>query len=186
MTKSVHQLKITLRGVRPPVWRRIVVDSAVTLSDLAPKMEAAMGWLGSHLHAFEADGESYAMPNPEWLGDSHDETKFRLEQVLPSEGSKMQWDYDFGDGWEHDVIVEEIGPPEPDVTYPVCVKGRRAGPPEDCGGPRGYSELLEVIGNPDLDDPMELREWAPDFDPEYFDPEEATEAMRSARHFDLW
>ncbi len=148
MTETVHRLKVTLRHVKPPVWRRIEVGSAVTLGDLVRVLEAAMGWWGYHLHSFTVAGREYGVPDPDWQPDFIDEADHRLGQVLPVAGSKMRWDYDFGDGWEHDVLVEAIRPAEPGVDYPVCIKGRRACPPEDCGGPWGYSDLLEALADP--------------------------------------
>lgn len=185
---SVHQLRVTLRSVKPPVWRRIVVASDLTLAELAPLLEAAMGWLGGHLHLFDVDGTTYGMPDPDWGTDDLDERRFRLAEVLSEEGANMRWDYDFGDGWEHNLVVEGVGPPEPGIDYPICLAGRRACPPEDCGGPWGYGRLLQALsdpgGDPDLE---ELREWAPpDFDPEHFDPTEATADMHSPRPLEGW
>lgn len=126
--------------MKPPVWRRIEVSSSIKLSDLADVLEAAVGWLGGHLHAFEADSVLYETPDGESFGRRpRDERKVQLVEVLPAVKSKMRWDYDFGDGWEHDVVVEAIEPARAGVTYPVCLTGKRACPPEDCGGPWGYS-----------------------------------------------
>jgi Plasmid pRiA4b ORF-3-like protein len=181
MTQTVHQLKVTLRRVKPPVWRRIVVPSEITLADLAPVLEAAMGWLGGHLHVFEADGARYDMPDPDWEEDDDlDERRFRLGDVLPDVGKKMRFDYDFGDGWEHDVVVEAIAALEPGVTYPLCLAGRRACPPEDCGGSWGYAELVEALADTRHPDHNDLKEWAPPgFDPARFDLEETNEALKS-------
>jgi len=187
MTRTtVHQLKITLRNVKPPVWRRIVVRSDTTLAELAAVLEAAMGWLGSHLHVFEVGRTRYGMLDPDWDTDDLDESKFRLGGVLSDVGSKMRWDYDFGDGWEHEVLVEAIDPPEPEVDYPICVTGRRACPPEDCGGPWGYEELVNVLADPNQPDPNEIREWISEFDPTEFDVGETTAAMRSPRPLGRW
>jgi len=181
---SVHRLKVTLREVRPPVWRRIEVSSDVTLGQLAALLEAAMGWESYHLHAFEVAGATYGMADVDPPPDELDEAGYRLSEVLSSAGSKMRWRYDFGDNWEHDVVVEAVGPPEPGVEYPVCLAGRRACPPEDCGGTWGYGELLQLLADPTLEDPEGRREWlGPDFDPAYFDPAEATAAMRFPRPF---
>jgi len=187
MTQTVHQLKVTLGMVKPPVWRRIVVPSELRLSELAAILEAAMGWYGGHLHAFEADGTRYGRPDPDWGNDDLDENRFSLGEVLPEVGSKMRWDYDFGDGWEHDVLVEEIGPREAGVTYPICLAGRRACPPEDCGGPWGYENLLQALADPNHPDHEDMREWmALDFDPAHFDMEETSAAMRSPRPLEGW
>ena len=99
----------------------------------------------------------------------------------------MRWDYDFGDGWEHDVVVEAIEPARAGVTYPVCLAGKRACPPDDCGGPWGYSNLLAALSDPTHDEHEELTEWVgEDFDPAHFDVDGATEDMRSARPIKVW
>ena len=181
--KRVHRLKITLRQVKPPVWRRIEVASNMRLSELAAVLEAAMGWLGGHLHAFEAGGVFYEIPDDDiGFRKTVDERKARLEQVLPDVKSKMRWEYDFGDGWEHDVVVEAIEARRSDVTYPVCLAGKRACPPEDCGGPWGYGNLLVALSDPAHSEHEDMTEWAPPgFDAEAFDIEETTDMMRSAR-----
>jgi hypothetical protein len=191
-TPTIHRLKVTLRTVKPPVWRRVEVDSTLTLSELAPLLEAAMGWLGGHLHGFEANGVHYEPPDPDGSFDSPfrrivDERTVTLIEVLPTVKSKMRWDYDFGDGWQHDVVVEAIEPADPMALYPVCLTGRRACPPDDCGGPWGYEELLEALDDPDHERHSELTSWAPiHFDPTYFDAGEATDDMRSDRPIGLW
>jgi hypothetical protein len=178
--RNVHQLKVSLRSVKPPVWRRIVVQPDTTLGELASILEAAVGWLGVHLHLFDVGGTWYGVPDPEWDRDGLDENRFRLCDVLPAVGSRMRWDYDFGDGWEHDMVVEAISPSERGVDYPVCLAGRRACPPEDCGGPWGYADLLKALADPAHPDHEQLREWAPpDFDPARFDLEETNFAIRS-------
>ena len=167
---TVHQLKVTLRGVKPPVWRRVVVPSSWTLAKLSPTLEAVMGWYGGHLHVFDADDVVYGAPDLDWGDRMRDERKVRVGEVLSAVRSKLRWDYDFGDGWQHDVVVEAIVEPDPKLRYPHCMAGRRACPPEDCGGPWGYRELLEVFADPTQPDPRELRDWAPQgFDPARFD-----------------
>lgn len=187
MADRVHQLKVTLRGVKPPVWRRIVVRSDLSLGELAPILEGAMGWLGGHLHVFDIDGTWYGSPDPDWPSDDLDENEYRLGEVLTAVGDKMRWDYDFGDGWEHNVVVEQIFEAVPGVEYPVCLAGRRACPPEDCGGPHGYAQLLEVLTDSSHPEHEELKNWAPiDFDPDYFDVEEASLEMRSPSPPEGW
>jgi hypothetical protein len=184
MAASVHRLKVTLRSVKPPIWRRIEVASDVTLAELSDLLECAMGWLGGHLHAFEAGGITYERPDPDdgFSRHAEDETEHRLGDVLTASGAKMRWDYDFGDGWQHDVVVEAIAPLDPSVDYPRCVTGRRACPPEDCGGPWGFGELLEAITDPAHPRHDELIEWLPDgYDSDRFDADEATQDMRAPR-----
>ncbi|MPZ54662.1 MAG: hypothetical protein GEU79_18370, partial [Acidimicrobiia bacterium] len=176
---TVHQLKVTLGVVKPPVWRRLAVRSDMMLGELAGVLEGAMGWMGGHLHVFDINGVTYGNPDPEWAIADRDENRYPLGVALPTVGSTMRWDYDFGDGWEHQVEVEEIGSPEQGVDYPVCIEGGRACPPEDCGGPPGYENLLSAWRNPDHPQHVELSEWVPPgFDPKRFDPGRATAAMR--------
>lgn len=184
MTATVHRLKVTLRSVKPPIWRRVEVASTVTLAELSDLLEGAMGWMGGHLHAFEADGVTYERPDPDgWsFRRSEDGAKHPLGEVLTEAGAKMRWDYDFGDGWQHNVVVEAIEPLDPSVEYPRCITGRRACPPEDCGGPWGFQELLEAIAVPAHPRHFELTEWMPDeYVPERFDPDDATDDMRAPR-----
>lgn len=188
--KTVHRLKVTLRQVKPPIWRRIEVPSDIKLSDLSDVLEAAMGWYGGHLHAFEAGGVVYEPPDPEGFSFGRrpvDERKARLGEVIPVVGSKMRWDYDFGDGWEHDVLVEAIAPRQAEVTYPICLTGKRACPPEDCGGPWSYGDLLAVLADPAHPEHDELVEWLPPgFNPAEFDAGEATVDMREVRPLEGW
>jgi hypothetical protein len=187
VTKTVHRVKLTLRGIRPPIWRRIEVASDTTLGDLAPVLEAAMGWLGGHLHMFEIDGVTYGTPDPDWDSDDLDENDYRLGDVLPTVGAKMTWDYDFGDGWQHNVLVEAIEPVAADVLYPRCLAGKRACPPEDCGGPPGYADILEVIADADNPDHADMRDFVPlDYDSEHFDVAETDVDMRSERPLEGW
>jgi hypothetical protein len=177
--KTVHQLKITLRSVKPPVWRRVVVRSDVKLSELAPLLESTMGWYGGHLHQFEAAGKRYGEPDPDW-GAVRDERGRKLATVLPEVGSSMRFDYDFGDGWEHDVVVEAIEPAERGVRYPRLLAGKRACLPEDCGGPWGYQNLLEALADPKHPDHGDLTEWVGgEFDPEHFDAPRSSSAWSS-------
>jgi hypothetical protein len=187
LATTTHRLKVTLRRVRPPVWRRIEVPSNITMFELSAVLEAAMGWFGGHLHSFEAGGVRYELPDSDSSGlyQMVDERNAKLRQVLPAVKSKLRWDYDFGDGWEHDVIVEAIEPTRSEATYPVCLKGKRACPPEDCGGPWGYENLLDALRDPEHPEHDVLADWAsPDFDSEEFDVEITTAMMRVAKPFE--
>lgn len=180
MTSTVHRLKMTLLDIEPPVWRRIEVPSEVSLGRLAPVLEAAMGWESYHMHAFDVAGEVYGSADPEWDLDFIDETQHRLIDVLPATGATLRYDYDFGDGWTHEVLVEAIEPADTAVTYPVCIEGGGACPPEDCGGPWGYQHLLEVLGDPAHPEHEEMEEWVgPGFDPSRFDLSPTTARMRA-------
>ena len=133
-----------------------MVNSDIPLSELAHLLEAAMGWFGSHLHSFDVGDVTYELPNPygddDWGRPAVDERSVTLGEVADVPNAKLRWDYDFGDGWSHDVVVESIGPAESGVDPPVCVAGKRACPPEDCGGIWGYENLLAVLADPQHED----------------------------------
>ena len=171
---SIHQLRVTLSHVSPPVWRTIQVPSSTFLGDLHFILQAAMGWSDTHLHLFSVGGVDYAdgrVRGP-WGGPSpKNENRVRLGRVAPL-GTRLRYEYDFGDGWVHEVVVEKVFSAEPGVTYPRCVTGQGACPPEDCGGPPGYANLLETLSDTTHPDRAELVDWlGRTFDPEAFDPE---------------
>jgi hypothetical protein len=176
---SVYQLKITLRGSKPPIWRRLLVSDSITLYKLHLIIQAAMGWTDSHLHHFFIEGEYYGIPSPEDWEPVIDERRNHLNQVTSSENYKFIYEYDFGDSWEHEIFVEKIQRPEPGVKYPICIKGKRACPPEDIGGVWGYEELLEILSDPNNDEYDSYIEWVgSEFDPEEFDIEEINQRLQ--------
>lgn len=167
--RTTHKLKITLRGVTPKIWRRVLVPSEVNLGDLNLILQAAMGWTNSHLHLFVIGGTQYSDPEFE-LDDAEDEFAVTLAEVAPAERRRFSLLYDFGDGWDHDVLVEKVLPREADQRLPCCLAGERSGPPEDCGGPFGYRDLLDIIRNPKHEEHNVMLEWVGEsFDPEAFD-----------------
>ena len=177
---AVWQLKITLRDVKPPVWRRIQVPASITLAKLHLVVQAAMGWENYHLYSFSAGGTKYGEPDPELQLRSA--RSARLNAVAPGPRAKLQYTYDFGDSWEHDIVVEKALASEPGVHYPMCVAAKRACPPEDCGGAWGYEELLDILGDPEHEEYEERLEWAGGtFDPEAFDLDAANAALRRLR-----
>lgn len=168
----VAQLKITLLGIRPPVWRRVQVPAAITLPRLHRIIQAVMGWQDYHLHAYRIEGVEYGEPDPDEMYDDDvtDERRVRLDRVLHATVQRFRYDYDFGDGWEHEIVVEKTLPAERGTPYPRLIAGRRACPPEDVGGPWGYREFLKAIADPSHDQHNEMLEWAGGtFDPEEFD-----------------
>ena len=183
MTTTIHHMKVTLRSIRPPVWRRIEVRSDMRLDQLACLLVVAMGWEGYHLDQFRIGETLYltADLDPPLFGPKPlKASRYRLANVLPHSGDRMKWDYDFGDGWEHDVVVEAIENAHENTIYPRCVKGRRACPPEDCGGVWGYENLVEALADRAHPEHAELTEWlGRSYDPVHFDPAQATEAMRA-------
>jgi hypothetical protein len=135
-TGRIVQLKVTLQNIEPPVWRRVLVDADSTLDHVHEVIQAAFGWWNYHLHEFEIDGTRYGVPDPDddWGPPTVDERRIRLDTVVTA-GSTFDYLYDFGDDWGHRVTVEKILPAEAGTTVPACIGGRRACPPEDCGGP---------------------------------------------------
>ena len=175
---QVYQLKITLRDIKPPVWRRVQVKDC-TLAKLHEIIQTCMGWDGSHLHAFDIGGEQYGEPGPDGLMEAEDERKVKLSQVVAQGYKKFSYTYDFGDNWEHTIHVEKVLDAEPGVRYPRCTAGKRACPPEDCGGAWGYGDFLEAVQNPIHERHEELLEWfGGEFDPEEFDIKAVNEELR--------
>ena len=166
---KIYQLKIQLREIDPPVWRRVLVPGEVTLDELHDVIQIAMGWTDSHLHEFEVDGVRYGVSHPDWGDDVADESRVKLFRIAGG-GSRLLYTYDFGDDWEHDVTVEQVLVPEPATRYPCCVAGERACPPEDVGGPWGYADFLEAVTDPSHDEHEQWIEWiGGGFDPDHVD-----------------
>lgn len=177
----VYQLKVGIRGAKPPIWRRLLVPGDTELTELHRMIQAAFGWDGTHLHVFETEYGSFGREDPE-LGHTSDASA-TLEQVVSQVKDKFTYTYDFGDDWEHQILVEKIEPADPSMTYPVCTGGRRAAPPDDCGGIWGYHELVEVMADPSHPDHQERLAWlglddAAGFQPARFDAEEISELLR--------
>ena len=178
------QFKITLLDIKPAIWRRIQVQDC-TLGDLHEYIQTAMGWWNYHLHQFTIDGERYGPPSPDDFDfglEVIDEDGVQLSDLLPKSGKKTKWiyEYDFGDGWRHEVVFEGYPPVEKGAKFPVCLEGARACPPEDCGGPWGFADYLDALAYPKHEQHEELLEWRGPFDPEAFDAIKATREMRQA------
>jgi len=181
-SKTVYQLKITLKDARPPIWRRVQVASEKTLGKLHQVIQEAMGWTNSHLHAFLIGGEEYGQPMPEYDFDVKNEQRVKLSQIITGEKFKFLYTYDMGDSWEHEILVEKVLPADLQVRYPVCITGKRACPPEDCGGVWGYAEFLEAIQNPDHPEHESMLEWiGGEFDSEFFDLDAINRMLRQIR-----
>ena len=180
--KRALTLKISLSGISPPIWRRIIVTDDIFLEDLHLMRQAAMGWLNYHLHEFEINGTRFAPPDPEddsFGYESVDSTSKRLRDVFLLDGTKFHYTYDFGDNWEHIITVEKIEPARPDIEYPICIKGKRNAPPEDCGGTPGYYNLLEILADPLNQEYSEMKDWVgEDYDPEFFSVEDCNKQIK--------
>ncbi len=175
---TVYQLKVSLRDIKPPIWRRLQVESSITLSQLHLIIQAAMGWYNCHLHSFTIGGIEYGKPEPNYGLELRDENKAKLGSLIKQEKAKFFYTYDFGDSWEHLILVEKILPKEPSITYPICIKAKRACPPEDCGGPWGYMEFLEAIQNPNHPEHESFLEWLGEsFDSEFYDLNEINQRL---------
>jgi hypothetical protein len=134
-SSTIHRVKVTIHGSKPPIWRRLELPSAMTLDVVHEVLQIAFDWEGYHLHAFETACGAFGSPehNDDW-SDRADEASAALAQVAPAENAKIMYVYDFGDDWQHHIVVEKILPAEPGVAYPRCIAGRRAAPEEDSGG----------------------------------------------------
>lgn len=181
--EQVYQLKITLQHIRPPIWRRVQVADC-GLDELHHVIQHAMGWYDCHLHEYEVGGEHLGDPL-QWddgFGgelDVADEGNLTLSQLAADGVKKFRYTYDMGDSWEHQVQIEKVLAAEAGADYPRCVAGKRACPPEDCGGPWGYADFVKAIQDPKHEEHEELREWiGGDFDPEAFSLEGVNDRLR--------
>jgi len=173
--EAAYLLRVALKEIKPPIWRRIRVPGDFTLADLHSVLQTAMGWSNCHLHEFQIGGIAYSDPEFDVLGelDAEDEGDYTLDEVIQRENMKFHYVYDYGDAWQHVITVEKIIPADEldpdDLSQPVCLKGKRACPPEDCGGAWGYERLLMVLNDPEDPEHEQLKEWVGLFDPEAFD-----------------
>ena len=180
--RNVHRLKVTLRGTKPPIWRRFEVPSDMTLARLHTVIQLGFGWQNSHLWVFETPAGRFGSYDPEL--EIRSAASKKLSAVADWPADKIRYEYDFGDSWEHDVMVEAVQPAEPGVAYPRCTAGKRAGPPEDCGGIWGYYDLLNSLANPRHENHAQVLWWlgiesAAEFDPDHFDLNAANNALAS-------
>jgi len=168
------QIKVTLRDIKPPIWRRLLVAPEIKLDRLHDVLQVALGWTNSHLHQFETPEGYFANPAFE-LEETQSSTKATLKSVLYGAKSSIRYEYDFGDGWDHQILLEKIV--ELDESYVAyCLDGARARPPEDCGGPWGYGDLLAIMKDPKHPEHESMSEWVGSgFAPEAFDAEEVND-----------
>jgi hypothetical protein len=185
--ERIYQLKVTLRDSRPPIWRRLLVSDTINLFDLHKIIQLAMGWTNSHLHQFIINGEYYSIPSDEDWKPVIDEREYQIAKIAPNEQRKFIYEYDFGDSWEHDVLVEKILPTEPDTEYPVCIDGEQACPPEDVGGVWGFEEFLKAMKDPKHEEHESyVTWWGGQYDPEAFDLKEVNEGLQDIDQIDWW
>ena len=176
--RSTYQLKVTLVDSKPPIWRRVLVQNNIALDKLHLVLQILMGWTNSHLHQFIFDGVFYGIQDNDFGVDMdvENEEKYKLNQLLKFEKDMLKYKYDFGDGWEHKILLEKIVPFEKNNKLPLCIKGKRACPPEDCGGVWGYEELLHTLSNKKDPEYDSMLEWlGGEFNSETFDIEETNQ-----------
>jgi pRiA4b ORF-3-like protein len=176
----VLQVRVTLADVDdPPVWRRILIPAGYTLDRVHAIIQASMGWEESHLHMFRIKGREYGPAYLDAELETLDERQFRIGDLIKP-GDRAGYEYDFGDGWEHDLAVEASAVADADTVYPACTGGEGACPPEDCGGPGGFADLKDLLAGPPGAERDEMRAWAgEDYDPAHFDLAAASTAVAS-------
>jgi hypothetical protein len=182
-----YRMKVSLRGISPMIWRRLLIPADLTLYGLHCAIQIVFGWEDDHLHAFHLHGRRYGTM---WSGERHRDIHGReitLADLRLRQRQRILYEYDFGDLWEHEIRVEAKLQDAPRGPYPVCIGGARDGPPEDIGGPSGYHALLDRLrcgntdgliaedddsGDDDDDDPLG------GFDPERFSRREVNTELR--------
>jgi hypothetical protein len=169
--QSAIRLKVTLKGLKPPIWRRLLVEDTMTLGDLNMAVQAAMGWTNSHLHLFVSGREQIG--DPRQFDEVEDEDKVTVGELAALGWKSLAYIYDMGDNWEHTIAIERAEPIDPARAYPACIGGKRACPPEDSGGPWGFADMLEALADPSDDRHADYREWLGEFDAEAFSVEDA-------------
>jgi hypothetical protein len=157
-TDVIVQIKVKLLGVsKPPVWRRLQLRADTRLDHLHEVIVAAFGWQDYHMHVFASGPDEFGLPDSE-LGFT-DERHVSLGQLIRGIGDRLRYTYDFGDDWQHEIVVEELLDADPDIHYPVLLAAKGACPPEDCGGPWGYAELKEILADPSHEQHQEMLDW---------------------------
>jgi len=181
MANRVYQFKIAMKDITPLIWRRILVPEKYNFWDLHVAIQDAMGWLDYHLHSFRirqrhsSTFTEIGVPTEDGFADDPEILAgwdVPLADYFYDAGVNADYEYDFGDGWEHEVVLEVILPREKGQRYPQCIDGAQACPPEDCGGVPGYYRLLEVLSDPSDEEYDEMIEWlGKKYDPQEFEPE---------------
>jgi hypothetical protein len=166
---KIYQLKIELKFTKPTIWRRLLIRGDVYLDELEHYIKLTMGWVGWHMHDFCFDGVYYGDARSCADLDFEDETKSKLSDLITEAKQKFTYTYDFGDDWRHQITVEKIMDADPELAYPICVKGAGACPPDDCGGVPGFYHMISVLKDPKHPEHRSMRNWVGyDFDPNEF------------------
>jgi hypothetical protein len=183
---DIYQIKVTLLGTNPPIWRRLLVPADMTLALLHETLQTTMGWDNEHMHEFRAGQRRFGAPEPAapFMTRPRLESERRvcLSAVLLKVGAKMIYTYDLGDNWEHVIVLEKQLLEEQQTTYPVCADGQLTCPPEDCGGIPGYYDLLDALADPDHPRHEELCDWiGGEFNPKAFSIDKVNRLLVPAR-----
>ncbi|HEY5344182.1 MAG TPA: plasmid pRiA4b ORF-3 family protein [Solirubrobacteraceae bacterium] len=172
-TNVIVQIKVKLLGVsKPPVWRRLQLRADTRLDHLHETIVAAFGWQDHHMHVFTSGPDEFGVPGPE-LGFT-DERRVSLGELIGAIGDRLRYTYDFGDDWEHEIVVEDLHDADPEIHYPILAAAKGACPPEDCGGRWGYAELKEILADPLHEQHQEMLDWLSLDTPSAFDPKAIT------------
>ena len=180
---AAYQFKVSLVGLTPPIWRRLVISNQATLHKLHMAIQVMGGWWNYHLHLFEIAGTEYGDPDPD--GELHhlSSARYKLNALPLTPGLPFRYVYDFGDYWELKVLLEDVIALDQAPPHPVCLGGERAFPHEDCGGVDGYRELVKILRRPRHPEYRQMREWAgPHYDPDVFDLDFVNRQLRTGRH----
>ena len=175
----LYEIKVELKEIEPPIWRIIQVPSRTSLLRLHRILQRAMGWKDYHLHLFEVDGKRYGEPSTEWDIEVLESRKMTLEKVFSGGRTSFLYEYDLGDSWVHELTLLSASQGEEKLG---CTAGARACPPEDCGGPMGYYELLVALSDPSHEEHLAMLEWVGGkFDPNAFSVTAADQALKRLR-----
>jgi len=186
MTKKIYQLEIVLKDYNPKIWRRILINSDILLVDFHRIIQTTMGWTNSHLHLFN-DGIDYYSPREFEVEETKDSRTVKLSEIFNLEKQCLQYQYDFGDFWEHEIYLEKIIENDEIHQIPCCIDGERSCPPEDCGGTFGYEELLIVMSDKKHEEYKETKTWVGrNFKPEFFDIEKTNKLLKKKDFGCIW
>jgi hypothetical protein len=178
---EVYVVKVTLLDTRPPVWRRILVPRDITLQNLHRTLQTVMGWTNSHLHQFVLQRKGFSDTRSIAKTKVANENRTRLGELIWAMGASLLYEYDFGDGWQHELLLEEVLTGDESFQQ-ICVAGMRCCPPEDCGGAEAFAELLETLQDANHPGQEDVVEWLSDFDPEAFSVDEINRRLRRRKH----
>ena len=182
--KDIYQFKVQLQGIRPAIYRNILVEGDITFHELHHTIQIVMGWWTSHLYQFTAGSRSIANPALVDFGEVEDAKELKLSQVFAQKGDKIDYEYDFGDGWIHTVRLDKILHLKMYEDYPKCIGGKRKCPPEDCGGIWGYENLLAVMADKTNPEHEDMKAWLDgDFNPEEFDLEDINDELENLEDY---